>query len=370
MARNIIATVSRAALHHNYNKIREKAPSSKIMAMVKANAYGHGLATVALALKEADALRVASIEEALLVRKIGVQTELVLMEGIFREEELSLIQTHHLTQVVHHWPQIQALKNFKGTYSTPFRVWIKINTGMNRLGFSLEEFDEAYQVLSTLPQVKLIGMMTHFSQADEPDSPQTHLQIARFNQAVGERVGAKCLANSAGILAWPQSHEDWVRPGLILYGASPFQHTTALDYDLQPVMTLSSEIIAIRELSAGDKVGYSGTWESPHAACRVGIVAMGYGDGYPWHARNGTPILVAGQKTQTVGRISMDMLAVDLSSLKSVKVGDPVILWGEGLPIEAVAKGAGTIPYELFCRFTERVTVKEVSSSSKLGFKA
>lgn len=360
MARHIVATVSQAALRHNFQQIRRCAPQSKIMAMVKANAYGHGLTTVAATLREADALGVASIEEALLIRKIEIQTDIVLMEGIFREEELSLIQTHHLTQVVHHWPQIKALQYYQGTIRRPFKVWLKINTGMNRLGFSLQEVREAHRILISLPHVDLIGMMTHFSHADDLQAEATPLQIERFNNIVEGLAGQRCLANSAGILGWPQTHVDWVRPGLMLYGASPFQNTTAAAYNLHPAMTLRSEIIAIRYLSSGERVGYSGTWENRLPDCKIGIVAMGYGDGYPWHVKNGTPILVNQQRAQIVGRISMDMLAVDLTKLGSVEIGDPVVLWGEGLPVEEVAQHAGTIPYELFCRFTERVTVKVV----------
>jgi len=360
MARNIVATVSTAALRHNLTQIRQLAPTSKVMAMVKANAYGHGLATVAMALQDADALGVASIEEALLIRKLGVKTDIVLMEGIFREEELPLVQTHSFTQVVHHWPQIQALQQYSNPLLEPFKVWIKINTGMNRLGFPLAEFDEAYRVLSSLNNIKLMGMMTHFSHADDKTSEQTALQLERFEKAVSGYPGEKCLANSAAILAHPHAHADWIRPGLILYGASPFAQTAGSELNLLPAMTLRSEIIAIRKIEQGEKVGYSGTWENAAKDCTIGIVAMGYGDGYPWHAKNGTPVLVNQHRVKTVGRVSMDMLAVDLSASPATKVGDPVILWGEGLPIEEIAQHAGTIPYELFCRFTERVTVKVV----------
>lgn len=359
MGRNIVSLISTKALRHNLDQIRKIAPHSKIMAMVKANAYGHGLATVATALSDADALGVASIEEALLIRKLGVKTDIVLMEGIFREEELPFVQTHRLTLVVHHWSQIQALQNYANKVTDPFIVWIKINTGMNRLGFPLHEFDEAYRVLSSLKNVKLKGMMTHFSQADDKNSTQTDLQIQRFEQALSGYEGEKCLANSAGIIAYPKAHANWVRPGLILYGASPFSQSTGAEFGLLPVMTLRSEIIAIRNLQEGEKVGYGGTWQNPSSDARIGIVAMGYGDGYPWHAKN-APVLVNQHRVNTVGRISMDMLAVDLTLFPDVKVGDPVVLWGEGLPIEQVAECAGTIPYELFCRFTERVTVKVV----------
>lgn len=361
MARNIVATVSPTALRHNLQQIRKLAPSSKIMAMVKANAYGHGLTTVATALQGVDALGVASIEEGLLLRKTGIQTDTVLIEGIFRDEELPLVQTHRFTQVVHHWPQIQALKCYSSEINQPFKVWIKINTGMNRLGFGLEEFEEAYRVLSSLPNVQLMGMMTHFSHADDKSSDVTLTQIQRFEQLVKDFPGEKCLANSAAILAWPQAHANWVRPGLMLYGASPFNHSTGVELNLLPAMTLRSEIIAVRKIVKGEKVGYSGTWENAKGDGTIGIVAMGYGDGYPWHAKSGTPVLVNQQRVHTVGRVSMDMLAVDISSIGTVKVGDPVILWGENLPIEEVAQHAGTIPYELFCRFTERVTVKVIS---------
>lgn len=360
MARNIVATVSQAALLHNLQKVRQFAPSSKIMAMVKANAYGHGLATVAKVFEHTDALGVASIEEALVIRKLGVKTDVVLIEGIFRSEELPFVQSQSLTQVVHHWPQIEALRNYTSV-QTSFKVWLKINTGMNRLGFSAYEAEEAYRQLLSLPHIELMGVMTHFSHADDTGSTITLSQIDNFSSIVKSYSGARCLANSAGILAWPTSHADWVRPGLLLYGASPFANSKGEDFQLLPAMTLRSEIIAIRDIQPGDKVGYAGAWENRNSQAKIGIVAMGYGDGYPWHAKNGTPVLVNGQRTPTVGRISMDMLAVDLSFIKETKVGDPVILWGEGLPIEEVASYANTIPYELFCRFTERVTVKLTS---------
>lgn len=357
MARNIVARISPAALRHNFSRVRHYAPASKIMAMVKANAYGHGLPTVARIFDMADALGVASIEEALLIRRTGVQTEIVLMEGIFRSEELPLVQTHRLTQVIHHWSAIQALKEYSGECLQPFRVWIKVNTGMNRLGFPSHEFNEAYQTLQALSGVDIVGFMTHFSCADDK-TEETARQIQQFNAIIGERAGARCLSNSAGILAWPQGHGDWVRPGLMLYGASPFQDKMGADFDLKPAMTFCSELIAIQTLALGDRVGYGATWSNAKETATIGIIAMGYGDGYPWHARSGTPVLVNGHRVSTVGRVSMDMLAVDLSSIEDAKIGDPVVLWGEGLPIEEVAQHAGTIPYELFCRFTERVTVK------------
>lgn len=361
MGRYVIASVSMSALRHNLQKIKQLAPGTKIIAMVKANAYGHGLGLVAKSIADVDAFGVASIEEALLIRRFNVQTDIVLMEGFFREDELLLVQSHQLTQVVHHWPQIQALQNCHPPNNYKFKVWIKINTGMNRLGFDANEFNDAYKVLSSLPQVELIGFMTHFAQADEKDNDLTRQQYEQFNEIVGERKGQKCLANSAGILAWPAAHADWIRPGLLLYGASPLPNTTGKELNFIPAMSLRSEIIGIRDIALGEKVGYGGTWQNSEKIRKIGIVAIGYGDGYPWHAKNGTPVLVNGQRASVVGRVSMDMLAVDLSALKSVKIGDPVTLWGKDLPIEEVARHAGTIAYELFCRFTERVTVQVVA---------
>lgn len=360
MGRHVVTLISQGALRHNLQQVRKLAPFSKILAMVKANAYGHGLTVVAKTLADADALGVACIEEALKIRQKGIQTDIVLMEGIFRPEELALVQQHRLTLIVHHWAQIQALQN-TSIPAQPFKVWIKVNTGMNRLGFHPNEFEEAVAALKQMAYVELIGFMTHFAEADEKEDPLTTQQCNRFNDLVGNKPGARSLANSAGILAWPKSHADWVRPGLMLYGASPFPETVGADHHLKPVMTFRSEIIAIRNIAAGEKVGYGGTWENKREISKIGIVAIGYGDGYPWHAKNGTPVLVNGKRASTVGRVSMDMLALDLTEIKDVAVGDPVTLWGEGLPIEEIARFSGTIPYELFCRFTERVTVQVVS---------
>ncbi|MBS0288186.1 MAG: alanine racemase [Proteobacteria bacterium] len=361
MSRNVLAQVSQSALRHNLQQVRTFAPKSKIIAMVKANAYGHGLTKVAKTLSDCDALGVACIDEAVKIRQAGILTDIVLMEGIFKEDELPQVLEHNFTLVVHHWQQIQALKNYPHQGGEKFKIWLKVNTGMNRLGFASHEFDEAYSVLKDLHCVEIIGYMTHFAQADDKQHTLTMRQYERFNEIVGKRVGERCLANSAGIIAWPQTHADWVRPGLMLYGASPFADSVGKDFNLIPAMSLQSEIIAIRDIAEGDKVGYGQTWENHHKTCKVGIVAMGYGDGYPWHARNGTPVLVNGQRVTTVGRVSMDMLAVDLSNVKHVEVGMPVTLWGKDLPIEEVARHALTIPYELFCRFTERVHVEVIS---------
>ncbi len=360
MGRYVLAEVSQSALRHNLQQVRKFAPHSKIIAMVKANAYGHGLTKVAKTLQDSDALGVACIDEALKIRQAGIHTDIVLMEGCFGADELPLVQTHSLTLVVHHWEQIQALQHYQAQHDKKFKVWLKINTGMNRLGFAVQEFEEAWRVLVNIPQVELLGFMSHFAQADNTQDPLTQSQFEKFKHTVGTRPGMHCVANSAAILSWPQTHVDWVRPGLMLYGASPFADKVGCDFNLVPAMTLYSEIIAIRDIEKGDKVGYGGTWENLQPKSKIGIVAIGYGDGYPWHAKNGTPVLVNGKRVSTVGRVSMDMLAVDLSQLKDVAVGAKVTLWGKDLPIEEVARHAGTIPYELFCRFTERVHVEVI----------
>lgn len=356
MSRYAMATVSIQALQHNLQQVRAYAPHSKVIAMIKANAYGHGLIRVAKALHQADALGVACLQEALQIRQAGLNNEIVLMEGIFNPLELPLVQTHQLTLVVHHWQQIQALQNY--SHQAKFTVWMKVNTGMNRLGFQANELEEAYRLLKNDPRIAMRGFMTHFSQAEEQSSDFTTHQCRLFAELTKDYPGAKSLANSAAILAWPQSHAQWVRPGLMLYGASPFEDKTAEQFNLIPAMSVYSQIIAVRELSAGERVSYGGTWQST-IPCQIAMVAFGYGDGYPWHAQSGTPVLVNGKRATTVGRIAMDMLAIDVTHLK-VKVGDQVTLWGHGLPVEEVAKHAQTIPYELFCRFTERVTVQSV----------
>jgi len=360
MGRKVIAHISESALRHNVAQVRRFAPRSKMIAMVKANAYGHGLVPIAKALEgQVEAMGVASIDEALLLREAGILTDIVLIEGFFREEELALIQAHRLTLVIHHWPQVEALLAYQRS-DQPFRIWLKVNTGMNRLGFSPQAFEAAYEVLFHHRGVQLIGFMTHFAQADEKENDFTQQQIEKFHQRVGNKIGDKCLANSAGILAWSQAHADWVRPGLMLYGASPFADVPAASFDLRPVMSLCSEIIAVRELEPGEQVGYGGLWKNTSSRCKIGIVAAGYGDGYPLFAKNGGPVLVNQCRVPIVGKVSMDMLAVDVSSLE-VKVGDPVTLWGEGLPIEEVAQHADTVAYELFCRFTQRVPMRIVS---------
>ena len=353
MGRALKAVINRKALELNFNKVREIAPNQKILAMVKANGYGHGIVNVARALKTADAFGVACIEEALELRQAGISQRIVLMEGFFnRDEELPEISRLNLEPVIHHRGHIEALAQETG--HPPFSVWVKINTGMHRLGFSVEEVPSIWQALSSLPSIRIEGFLTHFSKADEREDPHTQLQITRFFQAVDHLPGVKSLANSAAILGWHDSHADWVRPGVMLYGVSPFVGRCGKEEGLQPVMTLRSELIAIQSLKKGEAVGYGGTYVCPQDT-RIGIGAVGYGDGYPRLAPTGTPVLVQGKQVPLVGRVSMDMMTVDLSTQPQAKVGSPVQLWGADLPVEQVAAAIGTTAYELLTGLSTRV---------------
>ncbi len=355
--RDVRLGISRAALHHNLQVVREAAPYARVLAMVKADAYGHGARLVAETLAEADGFGVAFLDEALALRAAGIQRPIVILEGVFSDTEMFEAVRQQLAVVVHQEEQIALLEQCR--LSGPVDVWLKVDTGMHRLGFSPEAAVGAFRRIRAARIVGDIGLLTHFSAADELDSAQTEKQIGRFRglQQVlgrqGERPLQDSLANSAAILAWPASHGAWVRPGIMLYGSSPFPDRTAQELGLRPVMTLSSRLIALRPLKKGEAVGYGGSWVAPQDT-RIGVVAVGYGDGYPRHARNGTPVLVGGHRVPLVGRVSMDMITVDLGELP-VALGAHCVLWGEGLPADEVAAHAGTISYELFCRLTARV---------------
>lgn len=359
MSRPTYMTIDLGALKTNVARVRALAPGRSLIAMVKANAYGHGIEHVAHALESVEALGVASLEEGMRLREAGIVQPIVLMEGVFYPDELYEAARHQFTLVVHHLPQVQALENVRGTQ--PFSIWLKINTGMHRLGIDSACVNEVYQRLMAATAVKKpIGFMTHFAEADMLMSDATSKQISLFQQTTQGLPGLRSLANSAGILAWPAAHADWVRPGLILYGASPFANKTGLDHGLQPVMTLGSRLIAVTKVKKDGKVGYGGTWTAPEDMA-IGVVGVGYGDGYPQFAQNGTPVLVNDKECALVGRVSMDMLTVDLRSQTQACIGDPVILWGKGLPVERVARHAHTSAYEILTRMTPRpkVQVKE-----------
>lgn len=354
--REVTLGVNLSALRHNLARVRESAPYAKVLAMVKADGYGHGLLTVAETL-DADGFGVAFLEEALILRGAGVRQPIMILEGVFSEMELFEAVRQQLTLVVHQEEQVRLLEQCK--LSGPIKVWLKLDTGMHRLGFAPEVAPLIYRRLRACHVVGEIGLMSHFASADERRSRQTELQIRRFREAQrivtqnGEQPLPDSLANSAAILAWPASHGSWVRPGIMLYGSSPFPDQSAADLRLRPVMTLAARVIAIKPLARGEAVGYGGSWVAPRDT-RIGVISIGYGDGYPRHAPSGTPVLVNGVRVPLVGRVSMDMITVDLGELP-VQLGDTAVLWGEGLPADEVAAHAGTISYELFCRLTARV---------------
>lgn len=359
MSRPTYMKIDLAALTANFERVRDLAPNKSIIAMVKANAYGHGVSRIAHALKNADAFGVASLEEGLILRDAGIIQPIVLIEGVFHPEEIREAARQRFSLVVHHAPHVEMLEKVK--VDLPFTVWLKINTGMNRLGIDPDQFQEIYQRLLSIPAVKKpIGLMTHFAEADLVDSDETLKQLEIFNRVTANHTGPRSLANSAAIISCKESHGDWVRPGLMLYGGSPFSNQSGLDHGLKPVMTLGSRLIAITNVKKGSRIGYGGTFTAPEDML-IGVVGVGYGDGYPQFAKNGTPILVNGVECELVGRVSMDMLTVDLRKMPSAQIGDPVVLWGEGLPVERVAKSSGTSAYEILTRMTPRPKI-EVSS--------
>jgi alanine racemase len=364
MGRALRAIINTAALKHNFQCIKQKAKSSKILAMIKANGYGHGIVNVAKILKDADAFGVACIEEALKLREAGIQNRIVLMEGFFKSDELENILRYQLEPVIHHQAQMSALMKLEkplaaiaamGT-SNPLKIWIKVDTGMHRLGFPMHEFQEAYSVLNAIKMIQIQGFMTHFSSADEKDNPKTKTQISLFQNLVKDLPGDKSLANSAGIWGWPDSHGDFVRPGIMLYGVSPFANQTGIDLGLKPAMTLTTSLISIQNLKKGEQVGYGGIYTCEQDM-PIGVVAVGYADGYPRHAPHNTPVLLNGKKVPLVGRVSMDMITIDLRSVPNAKVGDPIELWGAHLPVEIVAAHMGTLGYELLTSLSPRVPI-------------
>jgi alanine racemase len=325
------------------------------MAVVKANAYGHGLVSTALCLADADAFAVARIEEALALRGAGVRKPIVLLEGVFNAEQLEEAARQGLEIVVHEPEQVALLEQFTGTHR--FTVWVKIDTGMNRLGFRASQVPDALRRLTALGErLHEVRLLTHFASADERDSALTVRQLVRFRELTEGRMNARSLANSAGLFAWPEARADWVRPGLALYGVSPFPHQVGADLQLTAAMRLLSTVIAVRDVPAGETVGYGGVWRAGRDS-RVAIVAAGYGDGLPRALPNGTPVLVKGARATLVGRVSMDMIAVDVTANAEAQVGDAVMLWGPELPVEEIAAHAGTISYELLCAVSQRVPV-------------
>ena len=360
MPRPIQARINLSAMENNLLVARRAAPSARIMAVIKADGYGHGLLRVAEALSATDGFALLEIQDALQLREAGFRQPILLLEGFFSAEELVVVAEYDLACVIHSAWQVALLDAYPKRKKLD--VWLKINSGMNRLGFAPNEVAQVMERLRRHDAVRDIVLTTHFANADEARGVAG--QLALFNDIAAPYNLARSLANSAALLRYPETHGDWVRPGIMLYGASPFAEISARQLGLKPAMTLSSRIIAVQELQAGDEVGYGALFRAEHAM-RIGIVACGYADGYPRQsgrvepeaAPNGTPVLVDGQAAQTLGRVSMDMLYADLSKLPQAGVGSPVTLWGDGLPVEEVARAAGTVSYELLCALTARVPI-------------
>lgn len=354
MQRPVIrAIVDTTALRANLARIRSVAPRARVLAVIKANGYGHGILHVARALQAADAFGVARLEEGIALRAAGCGRPVVLLEGVLDTDQLAGAAVHDFELVVHAPEQLALLEHWRGAHA--FRVWVKIDTGMHRLGFAPGELPAALERLRACPQVRApLNFMTHLANADVRDDAATARQLAVFADATAGLPGERSIANSAGILGYQAAHSDWVRPGLALYGASPFEDIDAASLGLVPVMSLATRVIALKRVAAGEAVGYGGTWRAPTERL-LAIAAAGYGDGYPRSVDSGTPVLVNGAVARIAGRVSMDMMTIDVTGLPCPAVGDPVLLWGPGLPVEQIAARAGTISYELLCGIAQRV---------------
>ncbi|MCE2724547.1 MAG: alanine racemase [Burkholderiales bacterium] len=366
MTRPLRADISLSAIAHNYALAKRTAPKSKVFAVVKANAYGHGLKRVARVLRDADGFATLELDSAIQLRKLGIESPILMLEGFFGEEEINIFANYNLTTSIR---DVEAAKQLADAdIQAPLDVFLKFNTGMNRLGIAGPMSGFAIGLAATHKNFGKVTLMTHFATADGVEG--VAWQMKRFEDIVksaktslAKKGFTQSVANSAALLRFQKTHLDWVRPGIMLYGSSPFAERTAEEIGLKAVMTLRSEIIGVQTLEKGDVVGYGASYIA-QKKMRVGIVACGYADGYPRHApgtnEHGTPVIVSGKRTRTIGRVSMDMLAVDLTDIPHAKVGAPVCLWGEGLPADEVATAAGTVAYELFCALAPRVPVVEV----------
>jgi alanine racemase len=358
VTRLIRARVDSAALRANLKTVRVHAPGSRVMAVVKANAYGHGLISTALALADADAFGVARLEEAVALREAGLTRRIVLLEGVFDAQQLAEAARLQLDLVVHQELQIALLEAYRG--AQPLAVWLKVDTGMNRLGFRPAQFRAAWERLSTLqPPASQLRVLTHLAAADEEDGLFTAEQLARLAPLIAGLDVELSIANSAGILGRTPTASAWVRPGLALYGVSPFAGRLGRDFGLRPAMTLESTVIAVREIGIGERTGYGGVWRAQRAS-RLAIIAAGYGDGLLRSLPDGAPVLIGGARAALAGRVSMDMIAADITDLPPVAVGERAELWGARLPVEELAAAARTIPYELLCAVSQRVPIELV----------
>lgn len=352
MARATTASIHIDALRHNLAHIRKTAPGCSVMAVVKADGYGHGLERVAHALSGADAFGVAALSDAQRLRAAGLSQKIVLLSGFDEASDLEQLRQLSVDTVVHHESQLGLLRQDSGP---PISVWLKMDSGMHRLGFPPEHYQRVYSQLRAMPNIADdIVLMSHFASSDELDNPQTTSQIARFDQNTAGVHGASSLANSSAVLNWPSAHRQWLRAGGALYGLTVAEGKTGADFGLKAAMTLSTRLISIQDVKAGEHVGYAGLYQCPEDM-KVGVAAIGYGDGYPRNIRPGTPVLLNGRRVPVIGRVSMDLMTLDLRTQPGARVGDPVVLWGEGLPIEEIADAANTISYELTCSITRRV---------------
>lgn len=357
MARPTSATIHTDALRHNLGQVRQCAPGSRVMAVVKADGYGHGLERVARALGGADAFGVAALSDAERLRAAGISQPILLLSGFDEPADVARLRQLQVDTAIHHVSQLEMLEHADA--GEPIRCWLKIDTGMHRLGFAPEFVREAHARLAALPGVVgEIVLMNHFASSDEFDNPQTREQLRVFAEVTADLPGPRSLANSAAVLGWPDAHAHWVRPGGALYGMSVVAGTTGADFGLRPAMTLGTRLIAVNHVRKGSCIGYAATWECPEDM-PVGVAAIGYGDGYPRAAPADTPVLVNGRPTQVIGRVSMDLMTLDLRGIPDARVGDPVVLWGPDLPVERIAEAAGTIGYELTCSITRRVRFVE-----------
>ena len=354
------ALIRLGALKHNLNVIRDACPDAKLMAVIKANAYGHGLVPVAQNLAGADAFAVARLPEAIQLRDSGVSKSIVLLEGVFNDEELDAAIGKDFEVVVHCPEQIAMLERCVSGRTT---VWLKFDTGMNRLGFQPKQAKELIERLRACSAVAELRLMSHLANADDKANAATKAQLESFGSVANDFDGAVSIANSPAVFGWPEIREanqkfgaagqHWIRTGITLFGVSPFDGQTGADLGLEPVMQFEARLIAVKSLRKGDKVGYTGSYEAAGDS-RLGVVSVGYGDGYSRHLKSGTPVLINGRRVPLIGNVSMDMIAVDLGPDATDAVGDIALLWGPGLPVEEVASWADAIPYELVCGVMNR----------------
>ena len=357
MSRATVATIHLGALRRNLARVRERAGDARIMAVIKADGYGHGLERVARALGEADAFGVAALGDGLRLRAAGISKRIVVLSGPDDAGDLAEFRRLQLDAVIHHDSQLAWLE--ADGDSRALRVWLKLDTGMHRLGFAPERAHDVHSRLRALPNIDAdIVLMTHFAASDEFDNPSTDDQIAVFGQTTHDLTGLRSLSNSAAVLRRVAARGDWIRVGGLLYGLSVIESKSGADLGFEPVMTLSTKLIAVNRVRKGERVGYAATWECPEDT-NIGVAAIGYGDGYPRSAPAGTPVLVDGAYAAIAGRVSMDLMTIDLRNAPDAKVGDRVVLWGRELPVEVIAGYAGTISYDLTCGMTKRVLFAE-----------